>query len=276
MNFLGKKAIAVMMMTVLLLGLPGCVSYEKAGKKLLRFLEEKYGEEFILEGIGGGYGTMNNNTLKAVVRPKRDPTMRVMAEITKDLKQVFDNYLAVVVARNNIPEVEAVAKEIWPDARVHLANDMGPYASTKHTDLGMTYQEFIQLYPMNTLLVDVYVDADNYINPDGTMDEEGEYEKYKTFMDRMVEKGYISAFVSIIYTNPVYYAKFDEAMKSEYGPTFYYDDFEKNNEIVLVTGNGFKITGKGTMYERKDEIDQTFEIWRERREQYARQKGGVK
>ncbi len=170
----------------------------KAAKKILSFLHEKYGEEFVLDGIGGGWGTMNNNTLKAIVYPKKDETMRVKVEITEDLKEVYDKYLNKAVAQNNEPLIQEMARSIWPDSKITVANDTG-LVYPEHSDTAMSYEQFLELYPTNVLVITVYLNSENYIDGKGNMDQKSEFEKYMTYAKMLQEERYVSSKVSIGY-----------------------------------------------------------------------------
>lgn len=55
---------------------------------------------------------MNSNTLKAIVYPKQDESIRVAVEITKDLNKVYDKYLNGAVAKAVEKPIEQLAKTI--------------------------------------------------------------------------------------------------------------------------------------------------------------------
>jgi len=189
------------MLIVLMFSVMGCGSEPrdvKAAKKILSFLHEKYGEEFVLDGIGGGWGTMNNNTLKAIVYPKKDETMRVKVEITEDLKEVYDKYLNKAVAQNNEPLIQEMARSIWPDSKITVANDTG-LVYPEHSDTAMSYEQFLELYPTNVLVITVYLNSENYIDGKGNMDQKSEFEKYMTYAKMLQEERYVSSKVSIGY-----------------------------------------------------------------------------
>lgn len=90
--------IGFVLLIIALLNLFGCENKEqKAAKKIVEALEQKYGEEFVLDSIGGGYGTMNSNTFKAMVHPKKYKTIRIAVEITKDLEKVYDDGQPIIL-----------------------------------------------------------------------------------------------------------------------------------------------------------------------------------
>lgn len=269
-----KRAVLVVVMLLSMFNLFGCSTDQKAEKKILEALEEKYGEAFVLEAIGGGYGTMNDNTLKAVVRPERDRSIRVVVEITKDLKQVSDDYLNVMVGRRSLNQLEPVARKTWSDARLEVSNDTG-FVYPDHRDLSMSYEEFLRLYPMNEMLIDVYVNADHYLDASGKMNLDEEYGRYLDFGKQLSSAGFVRSMVTINYLSKDAYNKFDEANRSEVNPTNFFRELEKN-ELVYVTINGLRIAEDGQITTTREEIFETFDIWNEDRISYFRIKGDSK
>lgn len=264
---LAKRMVLIILIS--LLSLFGCQSRDqKAEKKILEALQEKYGEEFVLDGIGGGYGTMNSNTLKGVVYLKRDPSIRVSVEITKDFQNVYDDYLNEVVARASLQPIEDMAKSIWPDARVTITNDTG-MTYPEHTDVSMSYEEFLKLYPMNLQLISVFLNVESYIDQEGNMDQEAEVAKYLAFGELLKENKYLRSSVSIIYLNPEAYSRFDKALESSLSVTrFFHKEEQEQSKLNFVTRVGFTLLEDGLVHETTDEIHQYFDIWKEKRDQY--------
>lgn len=273
-----KRAVGIPMTLLLLMGLFGCGGgsrEEKAEKRILEAMQEKYGKEFVLDSIGGSWGTMNNNTLKAVVRPADDNTLKVPVEITKDLKDVYDMYLNQAVARNEQPKIEAIAKQFWPDSKIVISNDTKlMYPEDNNTS--MSYKEFLEKNPNNTMLIKVYVNGDPYVDNKGGMNEESEMSNYKSFADLIIKAGYVSSSVSFIYATPDMYNRFEEALKSSNTVDRYFDlEKEKTGTPYDITRTGYKINKEGKVVESEEEIQEYFQIWKEAREEYAAQRGGT-
>lgn len=273
----GQTRMVLIVMMITLLSLFGCENKEqKAAKKIVEALEQKYGEEFVLDSIGGGYGTMNSNTFKAMVHPKKDKTLRFSVEITKDLNQVYDKYLNQVVARNAQQPIEEMAQTIWPDARVIVANDT-VLTFPEHTDLNMSYVEFLGLYSMNTQLIDVYLNSERYVDNEGNMNQDIEFENYMTFAQLLSEHKYVKSLVSIIYLSPDAYSRFDEAKNSDVIVSYFYRDEEKKEgKLNNVTRVLYEINSDGKIVQDPDKIKNYFDVWKDRRKEFVELKGREK
>lgn len=277
MNKICTRKVLTLMLLVSMFSFMGCGSEskdEKAAKKILSSLHEKYGEEFVLDGIGGGWGTMNNNTLKAMVYPKKDETIRFPVEITKDLKKVYDKYLNQVVARNEEPHIQEMAKSIWPDSKLIIANDTG-LTYPEHSDTRMSYKEFLDIYPMNTQLVKIYLNADHYMDTKGNMNSEVEFEHYHIFANQLAGNQYFNSLISIIYLTPEAYEQFEQAKASRDTVDNYYSDEERETGVLsVVTRVGYSLGIDGEVIESKEKILGFFETWKEKRLKSMEQKGG--
>ncbi|WP_195571377.1 hypothetical protein [Paenibacillus sp. 1001270B_150601_E10] len=167
-----------------LIALFGCESqsnkYVAAAKRIEEALQQKYGEGFVVEKIGGGFGTVNSNTIKSMASPKSDPTIKFQVEITKDLEKVYDKYLNEIVAQSNIKPIEEMARKFWSDAKITITNDT-VWTYPTHVDKDITYEEFLKLYPSNSQLISIFVNGVNYFNEIDEMDEDTEIKKYNKF-----------------------------------------------------------------------------------------------
>lgn len=276
MKFFFTRKVWTLMLILSMFSFMGCASKdEKAETKILSSLQEKYGEEFVLDGIGGSWGTMNNNTLKAIVRPKRDATLKVPVEITKDLKKVYDKYLNQAVAKNAEQPIQELAKRIWPDSKLIIANDTG-LTYPEHSDTGMSYKEFLDHYPMNTQLVKVYLNADDYMDAKGNMNSQAESEHYLSFANQLADNQYINSLISIIYLTPEAYEKFEEAKKSkDTVDNFYSDEEKKSGVLSVVTRVGYTLGMDGEVEESPEKILGFIETWKDKRVKSLEQRGGL-
>lgn len=276
MKIFFTRKVWTLMLILSMFSFMGCASKdEKAETKILSSLQEKYGEEFVLDGIGGSWGTMNNNTLKAIVRPKHDATLKVPVEITKDLKKVYDKYLNQAVAKNAEQPIQELAKRIWPDSKLIIANDTG-LTYPEHSDTGMSYKEFLDHYPMNTQLVKVYLNADDYMDAKGNMNSQAESEHYLSFANQLADYQYINSLISIIYLTPEAYEKFEEAKKSkDTVDNFYSDEEKKSGVLSVVTRVGYTLGMDGEVEESPEKILGFIETWKEKRVKSLEQRGGL-
>ncbi|WP_310551561.1 hypothetical protein [Paenibacillus glufosinatiresistens] len=254
------------MALITLLSLFGCGKSrdERAADRIVEALQEKYGEEFVLDGIGGSWGTMNPNTLKAIARPKADPTLKVPVEITKDLKQIYDQYLNQRVARSNEPKIQELARKHWPDARIVNVNDTR-LAYPESSDTSMTYPEFLKQNPSNTLLVKVYLDASGYVDPKGNMDQEAEIAKYLAFAEELAASGYVSSRISWVYLTPDAFSRLEEAKQSASSVDAFFNEEEETGVPRMITRVGCEIDASGRVKQTKAELQAYLDQWREKR-----------
>ncbi|MFB9324435.1 hypothetical protein ACFFSY_00580 [Paenibacillus aurantiacus] len=269
-----KKAV-IGMLLVSMLGLIGCGDSkdEKAVKKIEEALQAKYGEAFEVEGLGGGFGTMNSNTLKAVVHPAGDPSLKVSVEITKDLKQVYDKYVNEKLARAAREPIGELAKGIWGDSRIEVANDTG-LTYPEEADTSMSYADFIKRYPNNWQIVSVYLDGSAYIDGKGDLNAEEEIARYGQFAEELKEKGYFRSSVYISYLTPEAYAKFDELAKETKAVGLLLSDEQENDGTLnVLTISGFKIYEDGRVDATKAQFQADFDRWQGERQQGAQRTG---
>ncbi|NGM82830.1 hypothetical protein G5B47_10435 [Paenibacillus sp. 7124] len=276
MNKTIKRVVFIPMAFLTLLSLFGCGESrdEKASKRILESLQQKYGEEFVLDGIGGSWGTMNNNTLKAIVRPKDDVTLKVPVEITKDFSKMYDKYLNQRVARNEEPKIEELVRTYWPDAKVVIANDTRQ-TYPEENDTSMSYTEFQKRYPMNTQLVSIYLNGDDYIDARGNMDQKGEVDKYMEFAKVLAEHQYVSSMVTWTFLTKDAYDRLDEAKASDDSVDKYFtDEEEESGKVNIITMIGYSLDAEGQVEESRDEIESYFDTWKEKRLKSLELRGG--
>lgn len=274
MKLTNKKAV-IGMLLVSMLGLIGCGGSkdEKAVKKIEEALQAKYGEAFKVEGLGGGFGTMNSNTLKAVIHPVDDPSLKASAEITKDLERVYDKYLNEKLARDAREPIGEMAKGIWGDTRLEVSNDTG-MTYPEEADTSMSYADFIKLYPNNWQIVSVYLDGSKYIDAKGDLNAEEEIARYERFAEQLKAKGYVRSSVYIHYLAPDVYAKFDELTKETKAVgSLLFDEQEEDGTLNVLTISGFKIDEDGRVDATKEVFQADFDRWQQERQQGAQRTG---
>ncbi|UQZ35419.1 hypothetical protein C2I18_18965 [Paenibacillus sp. PK3_47] len=275
MNNLMRKAVLIPMAFLTLLSLFGCGKPrdERAADEILKSMQAKYGEEFVLNGIGGSWGTMNNNTLKAIVHPKDDPTLKVPVEIMKDFSKIYDKYLNQRVARNEEPKIQELARAYWPDAEVVIANDTR-LTYPEDNDTSMSYTEFLKRYPMNTQLISIYLKGDDYIDGEGTMDQQGEAGKYLEFGQKLADQQYVSSMVTWTYLTNDAYGRLDLAKASDDSVDKYFsDEEEEQGKLNILTMAGFSLSLEGKIEESRSEIEESFDNWKEKRLESLEQRG---
>ncbi|WP_195571383.1 hypothetical protein [Paenibacillus sp. 1001270B_150601_E10] len=262
-----------------LIALFGCESqpnkYGDAAKKIEEALQQKYGEAFIVEKIGGGFGTVNSNTIKSMASPKSDPSIKFQVEITKDLEKVYDKYLNEIVAQSNVKPIEEMARKFWSDAKVTITNDT-VWTYPTHVDRDMTYEEFLKLYPSNTQLISVFVNGANYINEINEMNEDAELLKYQQFAKALVGSGNLKTRFNVKYLSLAAYSRYDELRRQSAEMTYEYKKEEDERSIMnFVNINGSYISENGKLEDSEDDFKETFEHWKRKRQEYSEKKGNM-
>lgn len=136
------------------------MSEDAAAQKVRAHLQQKYGEEFVVEAAGGGFGTGDNTTWKVVFHPASDPFLRSYATIPKSGGEISDYYTGARVAREYArslePEVAAVV-----GSRVHLSIDVRHMAGDGREVGGrmMRIDEFVERNQGAEFLIGVLTDA---------------------------------------------------------------------------------------------------------------------
>ncbi|KAA9005444.1 hypothetical protein F4V43_08225 [Paenibacillus spiritus] len=264
MKRIGTRTVTIIVALWTVFSLFGCgLSRERAAERILKGLEAKYGEPFTLDGIGGSWGTMNNHTLKAIVRPKSDPNLKVAVEMTKDGKQLFDKYLNQRVAKNEEPRIRELAQRLWPAASLSVANDTR-LTYPKERDISMSFAEFMERYPTNIQLVSIYLDASGHLNGEGRIDSGQELPKYREFAGLLKDQGYYRTSVNWVYLTPEAYLRLGEARASSDTIDQYLMKLEEDTgKPQILAVSGLTLDAGGTIEETEQEILSYFDAWEE-------------
>ncbi len=172
---------------------------KEAVEKIEQSLKEKYGEEFTVEKIGGGYGTVTTNTLKAIVSPKSAPEKKFDVEITKDLDKVWDKYMNVVMAEKMDEVANGMAKsvfgkEVW--VKSHFTSRGLLFPDNKLNDKNLNVEEYIKLNPDMDVMLDIFVKADTEV------DINKQAQMIDKMADELLKEGVKYGGVSAYYVKP--------------------------------------------------------------------------
>jgi hypothetical protein len=144
---MGKKVGVIVMSIFTLLSLVACSEKDKdSAKTISEYLQDKYNEEFVVDKIGGGYGTLHSNTLKAIVYPKAAPYKKFEVEATKDFTEIWDSYMQIVMAEKLESDLiyqplEQVKTNIQLKAYLYSSGYPFPHPSLKDTN--MSVEDFV-------------------------------------------------------------------------------------------------------------------------------------
>ncbi|WP_239617473.1 hypothetical protein [Cohnella mopanensis] len=201
------KAVLISMILASLLSLMGCTDRDKkAIEKIEQYLHEKYGEEFVVHAIGGGYGTLTNNTLKARVYPKSDPDEIFEVEITKDRKTVWDEYMNVIM-RDKVEEVAYETIRSVFQEEVYLKSEVVQsglsYPEINMNDRHISLEEYVKVNPSSVILTDNFINAGAEIN----IDSREEAIKIDRLADAYMARGVRNLTTSVYFINSTDFAE---------------------------------------------------------------------
>lgn len=222
----------------------GCKSYtEILEEKILQALEEKYDEPFVVDSIGGNWagGFPNSSTVQALCHPEADSSLRFVVEIQKETYEVYDRYLNKLVGRNEEPYIQKLVSEVWENSTVIITNDTIMTYPTEN-DKNMRNSEFLKLYPQNTQIIDVFISGEE------SVDIETEIHKIESLVERIVQQGYLSSHISIVYIEPETYNQISQIRKREHSLYGYFHEEEKVYCIM-----GCKIERDGSIELNKEQ-----------------------
>lgn len=207
MNYF-KRAVFAVMAIFPLLSLAACnSSKEEAVARIESYLEQKYGEDFEVTGIGGGYGTRTTNTLKANVQPKDKPDLKFKAEITKDHKEIWDSYMNAVMAHKLDDAASKLAKPIFSselNVKTQMSSPGLAFPDRKLNDKKMGVAQYLEQYPKNTVNIDIFVRASANVDPDA------EEAKVDQLADKIITEGIKKTNIHVFYLKPEAFAELNE------------------------------------------------------------------
>ncbi|WP_025848608.1 hypothetical protein [Paenibacillus ehimensis] len=203
MNFNGRLVLRIVMV-LSLVSLMGCgQKYKDAEEKMTQYLNEKYGEEFVVENVGGGYGSgiFSTDTIKAEAYPPNCPRHRFRAEITKDFSKVWDNYMNMIMADKFDEKMMKVSqevfgqKELW--VKTHLDSGGLSFPARDLNNKNMSIEDYFKAEAINGIAVDLFMKSEPNV------DKEREAEKVDKLVDRVLAlEEFKHGFISVFYLKP--------------------------------------------------------------------------
>lgn len=135
------------------------MSRDAAAEKVKAHLEEKYGEEFVIEASGGGFGTADNTTWKVIFHPASEPSLRSFATIPKNGGDIKDYYTGVRAARDYS---ESITAEVAALAEGRVVISSGVNSSSQDGEVGgpdITLKDFLKENQDASVVLGVLTDA---------------------------------------------------------------------------------------------------------------------
>ncbi len=203
MNFSGRLVLRIVIV-LSLVTLMGCgQKYKDAGNKIARYLNEKYGEKFVVENVGGGYGagTFSTDTFKAEAYPQHSPRHRFRAEITKDFNKIWDNYMNMIMADKFDEKMIKVSQEVFENnniwVKTHLDSGGLTFPARDLNNKNMSIEDYFKAEAINGIAVDLFIKSE----PD--IDKERQAEKVDQLVDRILAlEEFKHGFISVFYLKP--------------------------------------------------------------------------
>ncbi|MCA1030225.1 hypothetical protein LCL95_04130 [Bacillus timonensis] len=174
-------------------------------EKIENFLQEKYGEEFVVDRIGGGYGTLTTNTVKAIVYPKESPYKKFNVEITKDTETIWDSYLNIIKGEEVDHTLNPVARKIFEGdltLKTYLHSPPGFNSNSDSTEmLNIPLEDYLS----TKIDVSIYV----FVKSDGKEDVKNQADKMISFANRCLSFGIKEAYVRFFYLTPALFQEIE-------------------------------------------------------------------
>ncbi len=168
-----KHLMAIIVMTVAF-SLVGCGSKrDRAARIITQTLEDRYEEEFVIDSMGGGWGTSDDSRLKAWVYPEGNKDNMFKAQIKKDLSIVEDEYLNILMADKLTDELTPILESIYGNQFKAFV-----YTNSYISDIGFTDMELETFFKSEmyvSLGVDLFIKCEDYL------DKEVELQALKDF-----------------------------------------------------------------------------------------------
>ncbi|MCP3776053.1 hypothetical protein NLX71_22585 [Paenibacillus sp. MZ04-78.2] len=203
MNLNGRLVLRIVML-LSLVTLMGCgQEYKDAGEKMTRYLNDKYGEEFVIENVGGGYGSgvFSTDTIKAEAYPKHSPRHRFRAEISKDFSKVWDNYMNMIMADKFDAKMMKVSQEVFEQKDVWVKSYLNSgglaFPARDLNNKNMSIEDYFKAEQLYGIAIDVFIKSE----PD--IDKEREAEKVDQLVAKIVElQEFKNGAIDVYYLKP--------------------------------------------------------------------------
>jgi hypothetical protein len=177
---------------------------KKAAEVIERHLKDKYGEEFVVEAVGGGYGNLNTNTLKAIVYPKDADFKKFDVEITKDFMTIWDSYMEIVMADKLDKETKELSSKYF-----EVDYTVKSYFST----MGMFFPD--QKLDNKELSIHDYFTEETdssiyfFVKSDGVVEHTEQANIIHSIANGVISLGVKNAYIRVFYVRPSVYQNID-------------------------------------------------------------------
>jgi hypothetical protein len=147
-----KAFLSLVLVIIIAIGGSGCMNNkfdlfksesEIQAEKAEELLYKKYGKEFVVDSLGGRWGTATDMFYTCACHPADDENFIFKATIAKDFSTLNDDYSKIIVQRNLTEGLEKELSDIGISASVFVEfhSDIGIEKETMDLD----YKEFLRL-----------------------------------------------------------------------------------------------------------------------------------
>ncbi|MEI7024797.1 hypothetical protein [Paenibacillus sp. y28] len=232
MRTIQRRVLGIMLLLSLVL-LGACAPQNRrAAERIEAYLQSKYGEPFIVEAIGGGFGSMTTNTLKAEVHLKASPDKRFKAEITKDFEIVWDSYMNVIMAEKLDRTVTEMAEPLFGQkVWVKSFFDSGAlsYPAMELNDMNISLRD----YRYYSAVMKIFVQSDP------PFDADVQARRLDALVKGLVEQGMKRALISTLFIYPEQFDRLQTTLAEEENIYTYFKNQNRSLNIVTTEIKNF-------------------------------------
>ncbi|WML60554.1 hypothetical protein [Neobacillus sp. PS2-9] len=196
----------------------------EAAKTIQQKLKEKYGQEFVVDRIGGGYGTLHSNTLKAIVYPKETVSKKFSVEITMDLNNMWDSYMNIVMAEKLDTEVRKLVDHYFDDPyhqKTYLSSTGMSFPDQSLTDRGISIKTYLK--NNSEVIIYFFVKCDKEVNLTNLA------ERLHEFANEAISLGVKEAYIRLFLVKPATYQQIDQKQELLIDSIEAYDYYSKKD-----------------------------------------------
>lgn len=163
-----KAFLSLVLVIIIAIGGSGCMNNkfdlfksesEIQAEKAEELLYKKYGKEFVVDSLGGRWGTATDMFYTCACHPADDENFIFKATIAKDFSTLNDDYGSIIVAKKLSEGLEKELSDVGITASVFVEfdSDTGIYKETMDLD----YKEIVRLgfAPMVYAVIEVTDDC---------------------------------------------------------------------------------------------------------------------
>ena len=167
-----KKIILLGLLTILLIGVSGCMAKQKpevdVKAEVEKYLKDKYNEDFTV--TGGGTESWNSPDTEIYAKPEKFPEERVMVRRGKKTGGMIDNYTSILKKSEIDKIMTDIVSKVYPESKVWYDVAKSPEASAGPDMSVEEYLEYVSKYSRVSLTICIS-DSEYETNKDEKLEE---------------------------------------------------------------------------------------------------------